>query len=194
MRLLSEINTINNRLGIIIMIFLLFFSNSSMGLAQEPREKAPPLRERFFFGGSFGLQFGTITNIQVAPVVGLWLLPRVAVAAGPEYQYYKEPYYKTDIYGGKAYLQYVVIKNLNSFLPMGTNTGIFLHLEDEILNLETRVANSYDRVNVNTLLGGVGISQEIGRRSAVNLMFLWVLDDSGYDLYSNPEIRISFSF
>ena len=194
MRLLSEINTINNRLGIIIMIFLLFFSNSSMGLAQEPREKAPPLRERFFFGGSFGLQFGTITNIQVAPVVGLWLLPRVAVAAGPEYQYYKEPYYKTDIYGGKAYLQYVVIKNLNSFLPMGTNTGIFLHLEDEILNLETRVANSYDRVNVNTLLGGVGISQQIGRRSAVNLMFLWVLDDSGYDIYSNPEIRISFSF
>ena len=194
MRLLSEINTINNRLGIIIMIFLLFFSNSSMGLAQEPREKAPPLRERFFFGGSFGLQFGTITNIQVAPVVGLWLLPRVAVAAGPEYQYYKEPYYKTDIYGGKAYLQYVVIKNLNSFLPMGTNTGIFLHLEDEVLNLETRVANSYDRVNVNTLLGGVGISQQIGRRSAVNLMFLWVLDDSGYDIYSNPEIRISFSF
>ncbi len=59
--------------------------------------------------------------------------------------------------------------------------------------MEAYQINSYERVNVNTVLGGVGISQQIGRRSAVNLMFLWVLDDSGYNLYNNPEIRISFA-
>ena len=158
------------------------------------REKAPAISERIFFGGNFGLQFGTVTNIQVAPIVGFWLRPRIAVAVGPEYQFYKDPYYKTNIYGGKAYVEYVVIKNISSVLPIGGNTGIFLHLEDEILNMEAYQINSYERVNVNTVLGGVGISQQIGRRSAVNLMFLWVLDDSGYNLYNNPEIRISFAF
>jgi hypothetical protein len=175
-------------------LFLAFLLNQAPCFAQAAREKAPPFRDRLFFGGNFGLQFGTVTNIQVAPVVGFWLRPRIAVAAGPEYQYYKDPYYKTNIYGGKGYLEFVVIKNLGSFIRAGSNTGVFLHLEDEVLNLETYLGTTSERVNVNTVLGGAGISQQIGRRSSVNLMFLWVLDDSGYNLYNNPEIRISFSF
>jgi hypothetical protein len=194
MRFLSGFFFKNNRIAVIALTVLAIFVNSAAGLAQVSREKAPPIRERLFFGGSLGLQFGTVTNIQIAPIVGLWLRPRIAIAAGPEYQYYKDPYYHTDIYGGKAYLEYVVIKNIGAFLSGGSSTGIFLHLEDELLNLETYQVNSYERVNVNTILGGAGISQQIGSRSSVNLMFLWVLDDSGYSLYNNPEIRISFSF
>jgi hypothetical protein len=75
--------------------------------------------------------------------------------------------------------------------------GIFIHLEDELLSLESAVwnpQNSSKRFIVNTLLGGFGISQQIGARAAVNLMFLWTLTDSGYALYDNPEIRLSFSF
>jgi hypothetical protein len=194
MKFLSGSNFRSSRSKIILMLFLVLSFASARGLAQMTREKAPAISERIFFGGNFGLQFGTVTNIQIAPIVGFWLRPRIAVAVGPEYQYYKDPYYKTNIYGGKAYVEYVVIKNISSVLPIGGNTGIFLHLEDEILNMEAYQINSYERVNVNTVLGGVGISQQIGRRSAVNLMFLWVLDDSGYNLYNNPEIRISFAF
>ena len=43
--------------------------------------------------------------------------------------------------------------------------GIFLHLEDELLSLESAVwdpQNPNDRFTVNTLLGGFGISQQLG--------------------------------
>jgi hypothetical protein len=164
---------------------------------QKKSEQIPPLRERMFFGGSLGLQFGTYTNIHVTPIVGLWVRPRIAIAAGPNFTYYKDPYYETTMYGGNAYVQFVPVKDINNAIPIGMHMGIFLHLEDELLSLESSVwdpQNPSDRFTVNTLLGGFGISQQLGMRSALNLMFLWTLTDSGYSLYNNPEIRISFCF
>ena len=181
----------------IIIILLLFISISTVS-GQKKREEPPPLRERLFFGGNFGLQFGTITDIQLSPIIGLWVLPRVAVAVGPDYRFYKDPIGKTNIYGGKSYLQFVVFKNINSVLPIGANTGIFLHLEDDLLSLESSfwktTPYTSDRFYINTLLGGGGISQQLGRRASLNLMFLWALNESAYSFYGNPEIRVSFTF
>jgi len=182
---------------IIIVTNFLLFATLSIIYGQNRKEEIPPLRERMFFGGSLGLQFGTYTNIHVTPLVGLWVRPRIAIAAGPNFTYYKDPYYETTMYGGNAYVQFVAVKDINNAIPIGLHMGIFLHLEDELLSLESSVwdpQNPGERFNVNTLLGGFGISQQLGRRSALNLMFLWTLTDSGYSLYSNPEIRISFSF
>ena len=176
----------------------LLFSTLSASYSQQVSNEVPPLRERMFFGGNFWLSFGTITDIQIAPVVGLWVLPRVAVAVGPNFRYYKDQYDETNIYGIKGYLQYVLLKDLNNLVPLGVHTGIFFHLEDEVLNLESSFWQ-YDpveteRFTINTLLIGGGISQQLGRRSAMNFMVLWALNDSGYGVYSNPEIRISFNF
>ena len=85
-------------------------------LKQE--KDTPALKERLFFGGSVGLVFGTITDIQILPVVGIWALPRVAIAVGPSYRYYKDQYARTTIYGGKAYVQFVVIQDINSVVPL----------------------------------------------------------------------------
>lgn len=166
---------------------------------QNTREDAPPIKERLFYGGSLGLMFGTITDIQVSPVIGFWVLPRVAVAVGPTYRYYKDQIDRTAIYGGRSYLQLVVIKDLSSVLPLGVHTGVFLHFEDELLSLKTSFWKNpppymTDRFYVNTVLAGVGISQQIGRRSSLNFMVLWPLNDSGYNIYSKPEIKISFTF
>ena len=180
----------------ILTVFILFGSISIVS-GQNQREQIPPLRERMFFGGSLGLQFGTYTNIHINPLVGLWVRPRIAIAAGPNYTYYKDPYYETSMYGGNAYVQFVPVKDINNAIPIGLHMGIFLHLEDEMLSLESNVwdpHNPNERFTVNTLLGGFGISQQLGSRSALNLIFLWTLADSGYALYSNPIMRISFSF
>ncbi len=163
------------------------------------REEAPPIKERLFYGGSLGLMFGTITDIQVSPVIGFWVLPRVAVAVGPTYRYYKDQIDRTAIYGGRSYLQLVVIKDLSSVLPLGVHTGVFLHFEDELLSLKTSFWKNpppymTDRFYVNTVLAGAGLSQQIGRRSSLNFMVLWPLNDSGYNIYSKPEIKISFTF
>ncbi|HQE67590.1 MAG TPA: hypothetical protein PLE05_12230 [Bacillota bacterium] len=158
------------------------------------------MTERIFFGGSFALQIGSFTDIEIAPVAGLWVLPRVAVAAGPSYRFYKFMGTKTDILGIRTYSQLVLLRDIDKYIPLGVHSSIFFHLEDELLSLETdfwKIPSTEPRPRrfyVNTPLAGAGISQQIGRRSSINFMVLWALHDSGYPLYSNPEIRVSFIF
>ena len=180
-----------------IFSILILFSSFSIISGQKLRKEPPPFRERLFFGGNFGLQFGTITDIQFSPVIGFWILPRLSVAIGPDYRFYKDRYDRTNMYGGKGYLQFVVFQDINSVIPIGVHTGVFLHLEDELLSLESSFWKSpitTGRFNINTVLAGGGISQQTGRRSSLNIMVLWALNDSGYEVYSNPEIRVSFNF
>jgi hypothetical protein len=182
---------------ITILTACLMFTAGSMVSGQQRKEEKPPIRERMFFGGSLGMQFGTITDIQVTPIVGLWVRPRVAIAAGPNYRYYKDPYGSTTLYGANGYVQFYPLKDLNNLVPIGLHMGIFLHLEDELLSLESAVwdtSNPNTRFIDNTVLGGFGISQMMGPRSSINLMFLWALNNSVMGLYNNPEIRLSFSF
>ncbi|HUW91887.1 MAG TPA: hypothetical protein VMV74_01890 [Bacteroidales bacterium] len=165
---------------------------------QDTSNERPPFSERLFFGGSFGLQFGTITNIEASPVAGLWLLPRIAIAAGPSYQYYKDPVDATSIYGVRGYLQITLIQDLNNIIPIGVNTGIFVQAEYEGLSLErsfwSLVPDGKKRIFMGTFLAGAGISQPIGRRSSMNFTVLWALTDPVYQVYDSPEIRVSFNF
>jgi len=184
---------------VFILLIICNLLSAEFVVAQGRRkETPPPLRERLFYGGSFGLQFGTITDIQASPIVGLWVLPRVAIAAGPNYRFFKDPFDKTDIIGGKVYTELVLIRDIGSFLPLGMNMGIFLHAEDELLSLESEFwkgsVSGPDRFFVNTILAGGGISQALGQRSSLNFTLLWALNEPVYEIYSNPEIRISFTF
>jgi hypothetical protein len=209
MRINNKITSMLRISRIVSLISLLLFVSFSIISAQKAKEnqfpydqttknQSPPFKERLFYGGNLGLQFGTITDIQVSPVIGYWVLPRVAVAIGPTYRYYKDPTAETSIYGAKGYVQFAVVQDLSSVISVGGHTGIFLHLEDELLRL-----NSYfwkwpkpftsERFYLNTVLVGGGISQHLGRRSTLNLMFLWPLDNP-YSLYNNPEMRISFIY
>jgi len=191
--------------GLIISIVILFFSfslingqNDSQKSQLFTRQEAPPFKERLFFGGSFSFQLGTITDIELSPVAGLWVLPRVAVALGPTYRFYKYVDEKTNIFGGRSYVQYVFFKDIDKFIPLGTHTSLFVHLEDEMLSLDSRfwrnVSLKPHRFMINTVLAGAGLSQPIGERASINFMLLWALNDSGYDIYSNPIMRLSFVF
>jgi hypothetical protein len=181
-----------------ISVLTLFLLGSFLSDGVAQRSDIPPLRERLFYGGSFGLQLGSITAIQILPVIGIWVLPRIAVATGPTYRFYKDYFFRTNIYGGRAYTQLVIIQDINSIIPIGSRIGLFLHAENELLSLESETWKnppySSDRFYVNTILAGAGISQPLGRRSSFNIMVLWALNDSEYDIYSNPEFRISFIF
>lgn len=183
---------------ILAAIFLLTFMSFLHANCQEKDRKAPPVRERLFFGGNFGLQLGTITDIQFSPVAGFWVLPRLGIAAGPSFRYYKDPWDRTTIYGGRSYLQFIVLQDLDNIVPLGVHFGLFLHTEYEALSLESSVFKTLpytsERFIAHTILGGGGLSQQIGRRSSLNIMFLWALNDDGYSIYNNPEIRVGFVF
>ncbi len=189
-----------NRRKILILCLLTVIFTAVSG-QESSREEPPAIKERLFFGGNFALQLGTITNIEVSPVVGFWVRPRIAVAVGPDYNYYNDPYRSTNIYGGRAYVQLVVLRDLNKFIPLGTGTGIFLHLEDEALSLDSQqwgLPIPPKRFTINTTLAGAGLSQQIGRRAAINFVVLWAIFESDAEhtsmLYANPEIRIGFVF
>lgn len=162
------------------------------------RESRPPLSERIFFGGSFGLQFGTITNIELSPVAGVWVLPRLALAAGPSWQYYKDPVGKTSIYGGRGYARFMLIRDFNQLIPLGVNFGLFTHAEYEALSLESDfwslTPSSDSRIWQHNALVGLGLSQPLGMRSSINIYFLWVVTESDFRIYDNPEVRIDFVF
>lgn len=182
---------------VLLSLFLGLFTLTTTG--QSVKQSAPPIKERLFFGGNFGLQFGSVTDIEVSPVVGFWVLPRVAVAAGPDYRYYSFFKNNTHIYGGKAYIELTLLRNINSVIPIGANTDIIGHIEDQVLSLETAFfrdpPHSSERFSHNTVLAGGGLSQQIGKRSSLNIVVLWALnEDEDLGLYSNPEFRLSFLF
>ncbi len=55
---------------ILALAFFLVIAATAAGqipATENAEEERPPVNQRLFFGGSFGLQFGTVTNIEVAP-------------------------------------------------------------------------------------------------------------------------------
>jgi hypothetical protein len=185
------------RILILTISFLVLISSMPVQ-SQNVRKEVPPLRERLFYGGSIGLQFGNITDIQLSPVIGLWVLPRLTVAAGPDYRFYKDPYVRTDIFGGSIYTQFFFIQDLDNLLKLGMHYRFFVMAEDELLSLKTSSWKyppySSDRFFINTPMAGGGISQPLGQRSSIDLMILWPLQMPDYDIYSNPEIRVNIIF
>jgi len=185
------------KIKLIYLLLILLFASLTGIYGQEAKREAPPFKDRLFFGGSFNLQFGTFTDIEFSPITGLWILPRMNVAVGPNFRFYKVYSSKTTIYGGRAYTELLILQDLDNIIPLGVHLGLYTHVEYELLSLETDFFQAnYDskRFLTNTILLGGGIRQQIGQRSSLNLTFLWALNDSDYGIYGNPEIRVSFIF
>ena len=163
------------------------------------------VRDRLFFGGNFGLQFGTITNIEISPLIGYYITSRLASGIGIKYEYYKDSRdysylnYETNIYGGSLFSRYLIIKNMSETIKLGINSSIFTHAEYEMLSLERKYFEfpptlEDGRFIVHSILVGGGLLQPIGRRSAFLMMVLWNLNESAQSPYHNPVIRIGFNF
>lgn len=176
-----------------LLLAVVLATSLSVNLFSQEENVSPTLAQRLFFGGDVGLTVGTITDIELAPIVGIWLTPRLSVAAGPEYRFYKSPSNKFHIIGAQAYGEFYLVQNLNNILPIGLNTGIYVHAEEEILSISSKEYNVQNET-INTLLIGAGISQSIGVRSSMHFTFLWAVSGSGYEYYSNPEIKVSVVF
>lgn len=147
--------------------------------------KNPP-KERFwdkvFVGGNLGLQFGTSTFIDISPLAGYRFTDKISGGFGATYQYfhYRDALYnlETNVYGGRIFGRYLFTDN------------IFGHAEYEYLNLEAFDFFPSRRVDVTSLLGGVGYIQRFGRNSSIVAMVLYNFTESIYTPYNNPIIRI----
>ncbi len=190
----------NSRRLLLILSVILFSASVAKG---QFKEEKPPLRDRMFFGGNFWMSFGTVTDIEISPLLGFFVSPRLAVAGGIKYRFYR---YKNDpvlpdgshIYGFNVFTRYYIIPDMSEWIK-GLNLSVFTHAEYEGLSLDnyydaTSTTYTPGRFWINSVLVGGGISQRIGQRSAINLMLLYNLNESANSLESNPVIRVGFSF
>lgn len=170
--------------------------------AQEmQKEKTYPSSRRLFFGGNLALQFGTYTDIEVSPIAGYWITPRIAPGVGIKYEYYKSPFVSgTHIFGGSIFTSTLVIKNVNQVIDLiHSDLGILAHAEYEALSLDNRYFNlsGYSTagrfIQQNFYIGG-GIRQPVGENGAFYLLVLWNLNQDMNSFYASPVFRVGFTF
>lgn len=181
----------------------------------QTAQKQSSFADRLMFEGIVGLQLGTITAIEVSPLVGYRVTDNFVTGLGFTYQYskYKRFYLNTEtnqladrkvnILGGRVFARYYFKDWFEGFLE-----GLFAHTEFEYLSysLNFRVnANGkyvdifgvpYERgaqsVNVPGVLVGGGLIQPVGGRTYVSILILYNLNETKDTPYSNPIFRMGF--
>ncbi len=173
--------------------------------AASPAEKNRlplPIIDRLRLGGSFGLAFGSYTNINLSPMAGLNLTDNLLVGAGPTYilTSYKSYIYgpsqrqTNSSFGGRVFVMYTP-------LPIVT-------LQAEYEGLNVKYYNSFEKRFNRTWLGsplvGAAYTQPIGGRftRSVHMTLLYNLafesqlnPTSGRNIspYSSPFVfRVTF--
>ncbi len=157
--------------------------DSTMLKKQHPKSD---FWDKFYTGGNLGVQFGTVTFIDISPLIGYKITDRISAGVGATYQYYqyhdKSYDLKTNVYGGRVFGRYFFTDN------------IFAHAEYEYLNLEAFDFYPRRRVDVGSLMAGGGYVQHFGEHSGIVAMILYNFTESVYTPYQNPIIRIGVNF
>lgn len=126
-------------------IFFGLFLFSSLAFAQRPiYSDSTSFKDRLYFGGNFGMQFGTVTLIDVSPLAGVMITDKYSAGIGITYQYFDDRRFiggSSSTYGGRLFNRYNVLPN------------IFLHAEYESINFENYnlASERFERIWVNGL-------------------------------------------
>jgi hypothetical protein len=186
-------NRSKNHYGIYICLvsltIILFLQSAQAQIEEGNVETKSDFKSHLFFGGGFGLQFGSVTLIELSPLVGYKITPKLGIGLSTTYKYYSynNSYYtssrlENNVYGGSIFARYMILEN------------IFAHAEYESLFYNIKVSGyATERKQFNSVLVGGGYRQQVGENSAMNLMVLWNLNDTQDSPYTNPVIRIGFT-
>lgn len=163
--------------------------DSTRVIPKPSRQKnATPFKDRLFFGGDLGLNFGDITYIYLAPTIGYKLTDKFGVGIGPTYSYLRDKRYvnftyETSTYGGRLFSQYRVWDQALLYGEYGLiNAEVYDLLQTNLV-----------RATIPSLLLGGGYIVEIGDNSIFTIMALWNFAESNYVFYENPIIRAGFN-
>ncbi len=155
-------------------------------LQKQPQEnKKPPKQKssflkKVFIGGGFGAGFGSYTFINIAPVIGYRITPKLSAGLRLMYQYTTFDYFdlqsnKTKKYKGNDF-GVGVYSRLRVFGP------VFLQAEYERLSYDALYLDgSGERTNFNSFMAGGGIAQSVGGKVGVFLTVLYNFSYDGFD-------------
>jgi len=152
-----------------------------------------PLADRIRLGGSFGIRFGTFTNVNLSPAAGLEVVKNLTLGLGASYIYMRNPDYfipsgSANFYGARTFLFY-------SPIPM-----LHLQAEYELMNVEFYNHGSgrfqgntktFARTWLSSPMLGAGYSQPIGGRFTRGV-HMTLLYNFNYQNHINPSINYDF--
>lgn len=181
-------------------IGLLVFFISVCYCANSQTEYGETLKSRLYVGGTFGLGIGTVTNIDISPMVGFNINRHFSAGLGTTYMFYSYRYgsinYSSHFYGGRVFGRIVPLPDQ---LP-----SIFLHGEYETINNEREIQEDFNspyilkRTWTPALLIGAGFKQQAGNNSFFTATILYnAIDDgtSANTIYGGPLVyRVGFIF
>ncbi len=141
---------------------------------QPPRS---PWKDKMYFGGGIGASFGDVDYVELAPLVGFRLHPRVNAGVGLLYRWRSDSRYDGGIdttdYGG------------NLFAQFGVAGPVFLQAEYEYVSYEYPTSSgSTLRDGQGAALAGAGFSQRISGNAGFYASALYNFSYDSNDLYS----------
>jgi hypothetical protein len=151
--------------------------------AHPPPAVKAGIKDRMFFGGGIGFGFGDVDWVEVSPMVGFKVLPKLSTGIGLTYRHRKDSRYDPDLstsdYGGDVFAQYTVFQN------------VFAMVEYEYLSYEYYPGSQgTTRTGYNSVLVGGGVFQPMGEHSALVLSGLYNLSysDNEASPYGSPWV------
>ena len=144
------------------------------------RKDPRPLKDRIWFGGGIGLSFGTVTAIQVDPMIGYKVdqKGKFSVGLGGSYWYFNDNRFADasfSAFGYRTFTRYRVIQPL------------YVHAEFLHMNIEGYEAFALERSRfwVPHLLVGAGYVQQLAGRSSVFIQVLFDVLQDPNSIYRN---------
>ena len=164
-----------------IHIFLFCLLCSLWGFSQESSGFSK-FKDKLFFGGGLGANFGTQTFISLTPVAGYNITKRWQAGVGATYQYYsyRDLNFQTSLYGGSVFTRYFILRDL------------FAVAETEALNGQFQV-NGERSTAVNVNVGG-GYVARLGGVAGLVITGLYNLNANSPMFTPAPFINIGFIY
>ncbi|MFO0321640.1 MAG: hypothetical protein ACK504_04340 [Bacteroidota bacterium] len=160
-------------------------NNSQQSAITQPKQ-FENFKDRLFLGGNVGASFGSITFINLSPIVGIKINKEFSVGTGFIYNYYSQSFagrnYVSTIYGGNAFARYFVFENL--FGQVGWDRLSVIDYRSSIIN---------SRIWVDNILLGVGYRQLFSDNGALVAMIFYNVNQTPLSPYQNPIIQIGFN-
>ncbi|MFM7487482.1 MAG: hypothetical protein ACKO13_11265 [Cytophagales bacterium] len=174
-----------------IMIWICALATVSFGQRQISDDTPKTFKERGYFGGGFGLSGGrdafgnNYFFIALNPIIGYMVKPEFSVGSGLNWQRtsYSDQGISLDQYGVSPFARY--------------NFGgqLFGYAEYNYISTPTFI-NRNERRSFNRMLLGLGYSQPLGGRGAINAVALYdLLYNQADRAFTSPWVfRVFFSF
>jgi hypothetical protein len=154
---------------------------------QQQKEKGFD-RDKLIFGGWFGAQFGTVTSLNISPIIGYKLSDKFSAGVGVGYRYDKYKNY----YGQGLNLTYHAMQ-LSAWARYLITDEIFAHVEPQHFQY-TVTEPTKETISVPVLLVGAGYKTPMSARSSFVIMLLYdVLQDQNSPYGTNITPMMGFN-